>query len=688
MSIKRTPHYNSAANLRSEATGNQSDPKALTEPIQTALPLSKTIQNLEELLHEALQIARLAAEDESEPATVPGSSEGSRRRPSQGIRTRATAFVEHLGQTDGDSAPVNRPQSPPRISFLRSEAPNRKKHVEDALLACEAAQQEVSKIKASLVPPTITVTDEDWELQPLPTRHQSLPTLSEHHEPTEPVPAEVAPKQSQAAVSRRRKSHSGRLSKKEIKKHIKAHDAPPVVPRTSSQKSSFPRSRDFVRHQEPMEVIFDAAEPKSEDGSPGQQDKDDVYLHTHGPGHEGHFSQIFGVPSKQPSIDLGHPSRSATQKVDLRGVRHVDLHQGMEDVNLHESCNHRPIARDWPNSRKRFAATIACVNTACLGIIIGIYAGEVPAIQYVIVDFHHYTILGNVLLYLGLVIATLFLWPLPLLHGRKPYTLAALAVALCLQIPQGIAVGAYRSPYVRTYRVLLLLSRAVSGFALGFANINMQSTLLDLFGASLQSGNPHQEIVDDYDVRRHGGGMGLWLGIWSWCTIGSISIGFLIGACIISATNVTWGFWTCLLLLTVVLLLNVIAPELRRSAYRRTVAEVRGKDGMFRSRIARGEVKMHLKSSGPYWWGEEVKAGIEMCWLMLKQPGFLILAVYTAWVYAQFTVILMVSIEFPHLFSHPLTPSCSCSVPWHQHTTCFDPNMLACAPYPWEWELF
>ena len=372
----------------------------------------------------------------------------------------------------------------------------------------------------------------------------------------------------------------------------------------------------------------------------------------------------------------------------LNGSRHVDLHQGLGDIDLHESCSHRPIARDWPNSRKRFAATIACVNTACLGIIIGIYAGEVPAIQYVIVDFHHYAILGNVFLYLGLVVATLFFWPLPLLHGRKPYTLSALAIALCLQIPQGIAVSAYRSPYVRTYRVLLLLSRAVSGFALGFANINMQSTLLDLFGASLQSGNPHQEIVDDYDVRRHGGGMGLWLGIWSWCTIGSISIGFLIGACIISFTNVTWGFWTCLLLLMVVLLLNVIAPELRRSAFRRTVAEVIGEDGMFRSRMSRGEVKMHLTASGPYWWGEEVKAGIEMCWLMLKQPGFLILGVYTAWVYAQFTMILMVSIvpsdSVPHLLSH----SCSCLVRWHPRTTCFNPSMWACVSYRWEWELF
>ena len=80
---------------------------------------------------------------------------------------------------------------------------------------------------------------------------------------------------------------------------------------------------------------------------------------------------------------------------------------------------------------------------------------------------------------------------------------------------------------------------------------------------------------------------------------------------------------------------------MRRSAYRRTMAELLGEHGNF-NRVGRGEVKMHLHAAGPYWWGEEVKAGAEMVWLMVKQPGFFILAVYTAWVYAQFTMILMV----------------------------------------------
>ena len=94
---------------------------------------------------------------------------------------------------------------------------------------------------------------------------------------------------------------------------------------------------------------------------------------------------------------------------------------------------------------------------------------------------------------------------------RKPYILAALGILLQLLFPKAIAVGQTVSPYVATYRIGLLLSRALAGFVAGFANINFKTTLLDLFGASLQSGNPHQETVNENDVRRHGGGMGVWL---------------------------------------------------------------------------------------------------------------------------------------------------------------------------------
>lgn len=237
-----------------------------------------------------------------------------------------------------------------------------------------------------------------------------------------------------------------------------------------------------------------------------------------------------------------HRERRPTYIVDLHGARHVDVPGNPQEINVHETYHPSSVARDWSNSRKRFAALVACINTACLGLVLGIYSGEVPAIQYVIVDVDRVMILGNVGLYCGLAISTLLFWPLPLLHGRKPYIVSALALGLCLQIPQGLTVIAFRDPGIKRYRVFLLLSRAASGFVLGFININTFATLLDVFGASLQSSRTVDEMVTPYDVRRHGGGMGVWLAFWGWCSVGSIALGFAVGAFIIDNSTVDWGF--------------------------------------------------------------------------------------------------------------------------------------------------
>lgn len=178
------------------------------------------------------------------------------------------------------------------------------------------------------------------------------------------------------------------------------------------------------------------------------------------------------------------------------------------------------------------------------------------------------------------------------------------------------------------------------GLTLGFASMNFHSILTDLFGASLMSGNPHQEVVDKYDVRRHGGGMGVWLGIWTWCFTGSLGIGFLIGAGIINSLNPSWGFYISIMLVAVVLLLNVVSPEVRRSPFRRSVAEVESGSQISR-RVARGEVMMHRVKDGPTWWGQEVYHGILLSLEMLRQPGFLVMALYTGWIYAQIVLIIV-----------------------------------------------
>ncbi|KAI5202608.1 hypothetical protein E4T39_04617 [Aureobasidium subglaciale] len=332
------------------------------------------------------------------------------------------------------------------------------------------------------------------------------------------------------------------------------------------------------------------------------------------------------VPS--PDLSLQHPRKSHVSLKDEPGFR---FHR----------YRRSPIAREWKIGRKRITAVIACLNTMVVGLIAGIYAGEVPKIQYKLGDEHHHVILGNVLLYIGMGITTLIFWPLPLLHGRRPYTLAALAIAIPLQFPQSIATGFPRGPHSARTLAGLLVPRFFLGLALGFAHINFLSTLLDLFGASLQSRNPHQEIVVYDDVRRQGGGMGIWLGCWAWCFVGSLSLGFLIGAAITQHLAPAWGFYVVVIILSFFILLNVIAPETRRAPYRRSVLRYLDEEEKLKKRVARGEIKLHLDQAGPKYWWEEVWAGIRLMAHMFCQFGFFVLAVYLAWIYALVVLVTL-----------------------------------------------
>ncbi|KAK3672777.1 hypothetical protein LTR78_007363 [Recurvomyces mirabilis] len=340
-----------------------------------------------------------------------------------------------------------------------------------------------------------------------------------------------------------------------------------------------------------------------------------------------------GAVIRPPSnLSLKHPVRR----------KHISLNEG-QGFSLGRYHRRAPIAREWTKERKRLAATVVCVNTAFIGLIAGIYAGEVPRIQYQIQDMNHRVILGNVLLFLGLGLTTLIFWPLPLLHGRKPYTLLAFALMLPLQFPQALAVSTFRDPNNPLFRCGLLIPRAATGLAMGFANINQLPTLFDLFGCSLMSEAPHQEVVVSDDVRRQGGGVGIWLGIWSFCFVGSISIGFCIGACIISSLDPSWGFYIVVILLAFFLLVNVVTPETRRAPYRRSIAHFfdESEPEKLKRRVARGEVKLHISNEGPKYWWQEVWAGIILTTRMVRQPGYFVLMLYIGWIYAQVTLVIL-----------------------------------------------
>ncbi|OAL33207.1 hypothetical protein AYO20_07524 [Fonsecaea nubica] len=561
--------------------------------------MAQTIRELEQLVEEAVKLAENAGsvqDDSLVPEQHNGNLPSPPNRPSLGLAKKISKYLEEVS-----SRTCNIVSSPKGGHSLKSRT--------------SVAEMRVSNYERK--------TGDS-----APRRRKTRST----DDPQIPLPEPVAEslEERKKKLSRDRRS---RASAAEPKNGPARFLSPPQIgPRTTSSRG-IAESRSSASRPAPTLTL-----------NTGQQvvqfDEDqEPLLGAPRPGHERHFSEMFGIPSRHVSINMERPSPYPSYIIDLNGVQHIDLPERAEHLDVRTTCHHAPVARNWPPSRKRFAAVVSCINVACLGLLLGIYAGEVPAIQYVVVDFNRHVILGNLFLYLGLAVPSLVFWPLPLLHGRKPYTLAALTLTLCLQIPQGLMITSFRSPDLKRYRIILLLSRGLSGFVLGFADINNLATLLDIFGASLKSSDSH-ELPDPYDVRRHGGGMGVWLAIWSWCTVGSISIGFLIGALIISDTSVDWGFWISSLLLLAVILLNLIAPEVRRSAFRRTIAEVIGEGRSF-SRVARGEIKLHLTGNGPYWWGEEVMAALRLSWRMAKQPGLLVLSIYAAWVYAQFTLVLM-----------------------------------------------
>ncbi|MCJ1350284.1 MAG: hypothetical protein MMC33_000265 [Icmadophila ericetorum] len=483
----------------------------------------------------------------------------------------------------------------------------------------------------------------EWVLSPQPFRY-ALPFVLQ-----QPTSAQLSEREQQNHLSRQvtDRSASDAASVRAIRYFTGKQQAPVIYPRTSSK-----RLRSEVKDIDLEHVKLS--------GESGGETNDVALPEPRLPG-KLEIEHSLGYPQNRPNAEPGSlqqqdtitsmrgPSASNTagqarntaegQSYSLAGRNHFSIHEP-HGFSLSRSHKRAPIARDWSIHRKRFVATSTCISTALLGMLIGIYAGEVPAIQYSLADEHHYVILGNVVFYIGLAIPTALFWPLPLIHGRKPYTLAALGILLPLLFPQALIVGTPRSPTIVGYRFGLLFSRSLAGIAMGFANINFQTTLLDLFGSSLQSGNPHQETVDESDVRRHGGGMGLWLGIWTWCFIGSLGVGFLIGAGVISNLNVEWGFWISIILTAFALVLNVVTPEVRRSPYRRSVTEVRSGSDISR-RVARGEIKMHLYSTGPKHWWEEVIAGHVLCIRMLKQPGFFIMSLYQGWIYGQVVMVII-----------------------------------------------
>jgi len=355
---------------------------------------------------------------------------------------------------------------------------------------------------------------------------------------------------------------------------------------------------------------------------------DQIQLPNHGPRQHHIHRHRKELPKTRCRNRGGSAGPRYISRPILRKRTHVSSQPG-RSFELSRLPKRKPIPRDWPVMRKRFIAAIACLNTATIGLLAGIYAGLLPSIQYMVVDLNHSMVFGNVGFFMGLALVSLICWPLPLLHGRKPYTLCGLAVALPLLFPQAIVVSEPRSPTSPIWETAILVSRSLMGAVLGLTSMNCHATLTDLFGASLMSRTPHQETVDERDTRRHGGGLGVWLGLWTWCFVGSMAVGFLVGGLVIDNMKPSSGFCVCIGLTACVLVLNVLCPEVRRANWRHSIAEVKvGRT--ISKRLAFGEIMMHRVGKAPRWWGQELYHGVALSLEMLRQPGFGVMAIFAS----------------------------------------------------------
>ncbi|KAF8254038.1 hypothetical protein K440DRAFT_673713 [Wilcoxina mikolae CBS 423.85] len=392
------------------------------------------------------------------------------------------------------------------------------------------------------------------------------------------------------------------------------------------------------------------------------------------------FNQISG-PEQRFRMEVGRDGEIILVRIPLQKL---SVENGPPLPTVGETSD--PIPRrykggwEWSLWSKRFTATIACGVVGLIGWIVRSYYAELPQIEEHLEISPNIASLGNSMFFLGLAIPTSILWPLPLLHGRKPYLLLSISLLLPLQLPQALSLPPYTTDSqtwdrsMQPYVACLLFFRSISGLILGFAFMNGFATILDLFGPDtgaccrggvvfnnrvpLEGQNQYNAVTGgEAGVRT-----GIWVGVFTWMFVASPGLGYLFGKIAVATTTPAWGFWTVAILTGFILALILVAPEVRppwktirigRSASRRgqrpAIAGIAGSEV-----VERGEIKMVMFGSSPRWWWEEVFAGFLLTWKMMHQYGFLLLAVYFGWVFGHLVLVMMLLaslIDFEYKFA-------------------------------------
>lgn len=343
--------------------------------------------------------------------------------------------------------------------------------------------------------------------------------------------------------------------------------------------------------------------------------------------------------------------------ISARQAQLNDIYSGRFPVNIKQEPGW-----DWSLGRKRFCAGVACAIVVLIGFIIGCYDGEDEVIKEHLKATTAVTSLGNILFIIGVAIPSLLFWPLSLLHGRKPYVLLSIALTIPLQIPQALSLPPHTIQHPERsmvpFTVLTLVSRMISGFILGFASMNALATIIDLFGpdtgACCRGGvvfNSHIPVEGQDQFCLVPGGeagarTGVWLGVWAWLFFAFGGVGHFAGQLIISRSEPAWGPWIVAAIATVVVFLVWLVPEVRPPWKKQRVISQRrtgwrGKDEL--QRVDRGEIKMVVFGSSPYWWWEEVWAGVVLSFRMLGQLGFFVMTIYIGWIAGEIAMVFNVS---------------------------------------------
>ncbi|KAI5781896.1 major facilitator superfamily domain-containing protein [Geopyxis carbonaria] len=320
---------------------------------------------------------------------------------------------------------------------------------------------------------------------------------------------------------------------------------------------------------------------------------------------------------------------------------------------------------EWGIWGKRFSAGVSCGVVGLIGWIIGNYFAELPDIQKHLDLNAHVASLGNSMFFLALALTSFLLWPLPLLHGRKPYLLMSISLLLPLQLPQALSLPPYTTTAqdwnrsMQPYVVCLIFFRTLSGIVLGFGFINSFSTIVDLFGpdtgACCRGGvvyntripmeghnHFHQVPGGESGVR-----IGIWLGVYTWFLTSSPGFGFLFGKITVSKTTPAWGFWIVAILGGSLLMLIILIPEVRppwtkvrltrrTSRNRRTGRSAR----VEKQHVERGELGLVMFGKSPRWWWQEVWGGLALSAKMFSQIGFMGVAIYVGWVFGHLVVVM------------------------------------------------